>query len=225
MKEIFQEIIKSNDLKEISTDLIERVLDNEITDEVVQEIPILKTIIAVKNIYNSYTDRIFIKKAMIVLLELGELNDDEKDYFLKDLEDKDETAMEKILLSIDRLESLKKCKVFGRLCKLKARGEINSENFLRLTNLIQRAYLEDLKLIKHFERFEQKEIYEEEFYPLIILGLIYQERSEQLPIQRNHQYDEHDPEFKGGEINFYYRLTDLGTKLHLYYYELFPEKE
>jgi hypothetical protein len=70
-----------------------------------------------------------------------------------------------------------------------------------------------------------REIYEEEYYPLIALGLIYQERSEQTPIQRNHQYEEYDPEFKGGEINFYYRLTDLGAQLHLYYYELFPENE
>ena len=225
MKEQFQEIIKSKDLKDISSDLVEKVLDNQITDEVVKEIPILKTIVAVKNIYNSYTDRIFIKKAMSVLLELGELNEDEKETFLEDLEDGDETAVEKILMSVDKLETLKKCKVFGRLCKLKARGEFYAEEFLRLTNIIQRAYLDDLILVKNFERLERKEIYEEEYYPLIALGLIHQERSEQTPIERNHQYEEYDPEFKGGEIKFYYRLTDLGASLHLYYDDLFLKNE
>ncbi|WP_439505758.1 hypothetical protein [Sediminibacterium sp.] len=225
MKEQFQEIIKSKELKDISTELVEKVLDNKITDEVVKEIPILKTIIAVKNIYNTYTDRIFIKKAMSVLLELGELNEVEKDAFLEDLEDIDETAVEKILMSVDKLETLKKCKVFGRLCKLKARGEFYVDQFLRLTNLIQRAYLDDLILVKNFNRLERKEIYEEEYYPLIALGLIYQERLEQTPIERNHQYEEYDPEFKGGNIKLYYRLTDLGSTLHLFYDELFPKNE
>lgn len=225
MKEQFQEIIKSNDLKDISIDLVEKLLDNQITEDITKEIPILKTIIAVKKVYNSYTDRIFIKKAMNVLLELGELNEDEKEILFEDLNDEDETAMEKILMAVDKLETIKKCKVFGRLCKLKARGEFLVEEFLKLTNLIQISYIDDLFLVKNFDRYKRKEIYEEEYYPLINLGLIHQERSEQTPIERNHQYDEYDPEFKGGEIKFYYRLTDLGNSIHLYYDELFPENK
>ncbi|MQP53278.1 MULTISPECIES: hypothetical protein [unclassified Flavobacterium] len=223
MKEQIQEIFKSKDLKEISIELVEKVLDDQITDEIVKELPILKSIVAVKNVYNSYTDRIFIKKAMNVLLELGDLNEDEKNTLLDDLDDEDESSVEKILMAIDKLENIKKCKVFGRLCKLKAKGEFYSDYFLRLTNLIQTAYIDDLQLIKEFRLNERKEIFEEEYYPLINLGLIFQERSEQTPIERNHQYEEYDPEFKGGEIKFYYRLTDIGEYLYNYYNQLFPE--
>ncbi|NHM05459.1 hypothetical protein [Flavobacterium celericrescens] len=223
MKEQIQEIFKSKDLKEISIELVEKVLDDQITEEIVKELPILKSIVAVKNVYNSYTDRIFIKKAMNVLLELGDLNEDEKNTLLDDLDDEDESSVEKILMAIDKLENIKKCKVFGRLCKLKAKGEFYSDHFLRLTNLIQTAYIDDLLLIKEFRLNERKEIFEEEYYPLINLGLIFQERSEQTPIERNHQYEEYDPEFKGGEIKFYYRLTDIGEFLYNYYNQLFPE--
>ncbi len=225
MKDQFQEIIKSKDLKEISIELVEKILDNQITDEVIKEIPLLKTIVAVKNIYNSYSDKIFIKKAMNVLLELGELNDDEKNTLLDDLDSEDGTPIEKILMAVDKLETIKKCKVFGRLCKLKAQGEFYLEDFLRLTNLIQIAYVDDLVLINNFNPDEKKEIYEQEYYPLINLGLIYQERSEQKTIERNYQYEADDPEFKGGNIEFYYKLTDIGEKLHLYYDNLFPENE
>lgn len=79
MKEQFTEIIKSKDLQDITIDLVEKVLDNELTNEVLKEVPILKSLIAVKNIYTSYTDKIFIKKTMNVLLELGDLNNEEKD--------------------------------------------------------------------------------------------------------------------------------------------------
>lgn len=225
MKEQIQEIIKSKDLKEISMDLVEKVLDNQLTEELAKEIPILKTIVAVKNIYSSYTDKIFIKKAMNVLLELGDLNEEEKETLFDDLNDKDETAVEKILMAVDKFETIKKCKVYGRLCKLKAKGEFFVAEFLRLTNVIQSAYLDDLILVKNFERIERKEIYQEEYYPLISLGLIYQERPEQTPIERNQQYEEYHPEFKGGEVKLYYRLTDLGEKILLYYDELFSEIE
>lgn len=223
MKEQIYEIIRSNELKNISIDLIEKVLDNQISDEIVKEIPGIKLVVAIRNIYNSYTDRIFIKKAMNVLLELGELNEDEKETLLENLDDEDETAVEKILMAVDKLETIKKSKVFGRLCKLKARGELDVDKFLRLANVIQNAYLDDLILVRGFKSFERKEIYEEEYYPLISLGLIYQERPDQEPIERNHQYDEYDPEFKGGGVKLYYRLTDLGESVRLYYDELFEK--
>lgn len=224
MKEQFTEIIKSKDLRDITDDLVEKVLDNEITNDVVKEIPILKSLVAARNIYSSYTDRIFIKKAMHVLLELGDINWKERVELTSELDDEDETGAEKILMAIDRLETTKKAKVYGRLCRLKALNKIKfTEDFLRLTKLIQDAYLDDLILVTEFEKRERKEIHEGDYYPLISLGLLYQEPSEQEPIQRLHQYNEYDPEFKGGEIKFNYLLSDLGETLLDNYYDLFPE--
>ena len=223
MKNQFDEIIKSRDLKDISIDLVEKVLDNEITSEALKEVPLLKSIIAVKNIYSSYTDRIFIKKAMKVILELGETTLEERIQLTSELDDENEKGAEKILLAIDRLETFEKCKIYGRLCKLKANGKLIKYDFLRLTKLIQDAYLDDLILVTDFIKGERKEINEGDYYSILSLGLIYQEPSEQMPIVKNHQYDEDDPEFTGGEIKFNYVLSDLGQTLLEHYYDLFPE--
>ncbi|OEK00206.1 hypothetical protein BFP97_01175 [Roseivirga sp. 4D4] len=224
MKEHFTEIINSKDLKSISIDLVEKALDNETSQEVIKEVPILKSLVAVKNIYSSYTDRIFIKKAMHVLLELSETSWNERTELVYELGDDDESGAEKILMAIDRLETTRKCKVYGRLCRLKALGKIEYvEDFLRLTKLIQDAYLDDLILVTYFKKYEGEEIYEGEYYPLISLGLIYQEPSEQNPIERVDQYNESSPEFKGGDIKFNYRFSDLGKTLLEHYYHLFPE--
>lgn len=158
MKAQFNAILKSDDLKDISIDLVEKVLDHEISNEVLREIPILKSLIAARNIYTSYTDRIFIKKAMNVLLELGEASLKERTRLTSDLEDDDESAAEKILMAIDRLETIRKCKVYGRLCRLKAKGLIDRDSFLRLTKLIQDAYLDDLILVTEFKNEERKVI-------------------------------------------------------------------
>ena len=225
MKEQFNEIIKSKDLKDISIYLVEKVLDNEISNEVLKEIPILKSLIAARNIYTSYTDRIFLKKAMNVLLELGETNWVERIELTSELDDENGNGAEKILLAIDRLETFEKCKVYGRLCKLKANGKIFLKDFLRLTKLIQDAYLDDLILITDFKKGERKEIHEGDYYSVLSLGLIYQEPSEQMPIVKNHQYEEYDPEFTGGEIKFNYVLSELGETLLEHYYDLFPENK
>ncbi len=229
MKKHFEEIIKSDELNDISIELVEKVLDNGITDEVVKEIPILKSLIAAKKIYNSYTDRIFIEKAMNVLLELGETNWKERVELTSELDDENGTGLGKILLAIDKLETIRKCKVFGRLCKLKALKKINTERFLRLTKLIQDAYIEDLKLLPYFiseqQKNEQKYFNEEEFVPLIALGLIYIQRSEKKSNEKIEEYSKWngDSEIKGGDTKIVFIHSELGGLLHRYYYDLFPE--
>ena len=95
MKQQINEIIKSKDLKEITVDLVEKVLDNNIAEGVIKEIPNLKFLIAARNIYNSYTDRVFLKKAMLVLLELGNVSWEERIQLTNDLLDESSSGAEK----------------------------------------------------------------------------------------------------------------------------------
>jgi len=224
MKEQITEIIQSKDLRDISMDILENVLDNEIGNDVLKEVPILKSIVAIKNVYSSYTDRIFIKKTMKTLLELRDISEDERAKLIIELTDEDGTGAEKILLAINHLENFEKCKIYGRLCKLRIIQKINIDDFFRLTKLIQDAYLNDLILITDFKKGERKEIHEGDYYTILSLGLIYQEPSEQMPITQNkHPYNEYEPEFKGGEIYFNYILSDLGETLLEVYHDLFPK--
>ena len=222
MKEQIGEIIQSKNLRDISMDILEKVLDNEIGNDMLKEIPLLKSIVAIKNVYSSYTDRIFIKKTMKTLLELGDISEDERSKLIIELTDEDATGAEKILLAVDHLETFEKCKIYGRLCKLRITNKVSLDDFLRLTKLIQDAYIENLILVTDFKKGERKEIHEGDYYAILSLGLIYQEPSEQKPITQNrYRYDEYDPEFKGGEIKFNYLLSDLGDILLEVYHDLF----
>ena len=236
MKEEFDVIIKSKELKDISIELVEKALDSNVTNEIAKEFPILKSIIAVRNIYTSYSDRIFIKKAMNALLELGETNWKERVELTSDLDDKNSTGVEKILIAINHLETIEKCKVFGRLCKLKALGKIDIDSFKRITKLIQDAYLDDLRLLPDFsKRLEEKKkkkssynndsyISMEEYYPLMNLGLIFQEQDEQTPIElvEPSSYKDPAPYYKGGEMNISTYISDLGNTFIRFYNDLFP---
>ena len=224
MENQLKEIISSKGLQDISIDIVESILDNEITNEALKEIPIIKSLVAIRNVHNSFSDRIFIKKALTVLLELGNLDSEKRQKFLDDLDDKFTSGSEKILLAIEKLDTYEKCKIFGRLSLLRAENKIDVDDFLRLTKVIQDAYIEDLFLIKNLGDGRNK-ITEEEYYPLISLGLIFQERSRPTPITKKKTSTFFDEEtYEGGQIEFYYYLTLVGSKLLKHFDDLFPEE-
>lgn len=161
---------------------------------------------------------------MHVLLELGEINWKQRVELTHALENENETGSEKILMAIDKLETIKKCKVYGRLSKLKALGQIKDiDIFLRLTKLIQEAYLDDLILVPMFDKMKEEIYSEGDFFPLLNLGLLFQQPSGQNPIHKNPIQSENELEYIGAEIKFNYLLSDLGNNLLKHYYELFPE--
>lgn len=221
IKQIITEVIKSENLKDISTEMLESFLENSIANDLLQEIPIVKTLIAAKSIFTSISDRIFVKKAITVLIELKNISSKDRINFLNELDDDFSLGSERILLTIEKLDTYEKCQIFGRLAKLRAQNLINLSNFLRLTKTIQDSYLDELYMIKWLKKNDKNYITEEEYYPLISLGLIFQERSVQQEIRSNHQYSIDDPEFVGAEIEFYFRLTNLGKVLHEIYNDIF----
>jgi len=224
MKEQIEAILKSKDLKDISIEMVESALDSQLPDEFLKEIPVLKSFVAFKNLFISISDKIFIKKAMRVLIELGEVNWRERVELANELSDKNGNGAEKILMAIDKIETFEKCQVYGRLCRLKALNKITLDGFLRLTKVIQDAYLDDLYLIRDFKKGQGKVGWGGDYAPIFSLGLIFQESSEQEEIRINHHMrDENDQEVLGGKIEFNYYLSDTGTTLLEHYDELFPK--
>lgn len=201
-----ESIIESNDLKSISIEVAEKIIDSEITDELLKEVPIVKSIMAIKNIYSSYSDKIFLEKALNVLLELGKIETDDRIRLIVELSDIYSTGSKKILMAIDKIDSIEKCVIFGRLCRLRANGKIDVGDFMRLTKLIQDSYLDELHFITEFKDREPKNITTYHLPNLLQLGLIYQTIKQE----------------ESG-IKIYHALTNLGDKLLDIYDFLFPD--
>jgi len=161
---------------------------------------------------------------MKVLLELGEINWKLRTELVSELSDNESTGSEKILMAIDKLETFEKCKIFGRLCRLKALNMINLLEFSRLTKVIQDSFIPDLELIIDLNKEKIKKIWEGEYYPLISLGLLYRQEFDQEPI-RMEQGNDYREIIVGGEIISNYALTDLGKLLKDFYFDLFPIKK
>jgi hypothetical protein len=208
MKNQLATIVKSSNLKDITMDIVEAIIDNNLSEIILKETPVVKLLMAVKNIHSSVSDCIFIKKSMTVLLELRSVSEDDRIKFINDLDDKFDKGIEKLIMIIDKLDQTKKCMIFGRLCRIRASGAISKSGFLRLTKIIQDAYLEDLEDISFFRDHYSCKKCGDDYSALQLLNLLYTN----LP-----GYD--GPYSSPDEYTLH--MTSLGELLALHYESLF----
>lgn len=220
MNEEFNAIIKSGSLKDLTVDLVELCFDKTITKEVISEIPILKSFLAIFKVHSTISDYLFIKKSLNVLLELKDINSQDRADFLKELSNNGDKGIENLLMAIDKIDNSEKCKVFGRLCSLKARKQINVDEFKRLTKLIQDAYLSDLSQINEFKENKSVDISNWDYSSLISLGLISQGGS---GLDKEEANKNRFKSVNVSSFDFGYHPTKLGKLLLFHFEYLFPE--
>lgn len=148
--ETVRDLIKSPEMTDLSISIIDSVLANE---AVLANFPIISIIHSAKKICGGISDKIFLKKLLFTMYEIKDTTAEARDRLLMDLEDQDETGLEKISAVINSLNSVKKTRIFGRICKLKIEGEIDLEEFNMLTHLIYSASLEVISSFLYSRNF------------------------------------------------------------------------
>ncbi len=225
IKDNIKTVFESEGFEEIGGELLEAAIDSNVTDPVLQEIPVIKTLVAIAKVHNSISDNLFLRKASRVLLELKETSAEERQKFIEALDKRGNDGAELLMMLIDRLESPEKCEVFGRLCKLKAQERINASEFQILAKVIQDSSLGDLDLITSWLDHLKIPHDAGDIAPVIALGLVYLEPTERSPIVQHQDHRTGQETIEGGEITFNYRLTYKGQLLLDNFRYLFPKWE
>jgi hypothetical protein len=142
--------VKSEAIKDLSSEILETSLDLMTDSEVLKEIPIFGIGFKTYSLYQNLTESFFTKKLLKFLFELKEIPFDKRQQFICDLESKNETkkAGQKLLITLNRLNEIDKAKIIGKLFKHTILGEIPFNDFNRLTHIIDQAYIDDVMLLK-----------------------------------------------------------------------------
>jgi len=143
--------VKSEAIKDLSPEILETTLDLLTDSEVIKEIPIFGLGFKFYSLYQNITEAFFVKKLLKFLYELKEVSFQERKKFINELESKNETkkAGEKLLVTLNRLNDIEKAEMIGKLFKKTILGEIEFEDFNRLSHIIDNSYLYDIKLLKN----------------------------------------------------------------------------
>lgn len=129
-------------------DWAELGLDNLLTNEALRELPLVKTVLGVAKGTLGLRDRFLVQKVGRFLISLGEVEEEEKQKFLQRLSESERyrtKVMDHLLLLIDRLDDADKANIIGELFKATIREEIAIDTFLKLSAIVETAYISDLQ--------------------------------------------------------------------------------
>ncbi|KAA5537045.1 hypothetical protein F0919_05060 [Taibaiella lutea] len=139
------QILKEKKLQELYTEATEIGVEVlKIVEDV--DIGYLNTGIKTLLLPNKIKEYFFIKKITRFIKELGSIPDDKRIEFIIKMEDEelDSKVGETTLIILDKLEREEKATLLGRLFKAYLEQKIDKEDFLRMSIMIERAFLEDL---------------------------------------------------------------------------------
>ena len=164
--------VSKNDLKELLGTAAEAGLDSVLEQESLKQIPVFGTLIKITSLGINLRDRLFAKKIIRFLREIGDIPQNKRSAFAKKLNSKKQKrhAGESILLLLDRLDDINKPVIIRRIVRLAILGEIDFDTSMKLSAMVDRSYISDLVLLPQAER--GKGIPDETSEALATVGLL-----------------------------------------------------
>jgi hypothetical protein len=139
---------------DVALDLVEAV-----GDDIIPEIPILKTLYAFWKAGHTVSERLLMRKVEIFLRELRNTTAEEREAFLADLDygPRRKRMLDDLLLILDRHDAQRKTQIQGRIVRAWIKGELNDGEYLDLTHAtstmnvnavddLRRFYADDLEV-------------------------------------------------------------------------------
>lgn len=148
---------EKNEILSLSKDLGELAIDSLLDDGLFKDIPFIGTGISVVKLMKSASDRILLIKIIHFINDLDlksptEISEFKEKYF----KDKDYKKIgSKILLILERADNLIKIKWLAKCLRLFVNKELSKLQFLRISSIINSAYIEDVEQISVFDIREE----------------------------------------------------------------------
>ncbi|MFV0185675.1 hypothetical protein OBK25_13270, partial [Empedobacter falsenii] len=114
------QVIKDKEFQAVTKDLTEVVIDSNIAEGLLKDVPLLSTIIGTFNTVTNIKDKLFLKKILTFLYELKSISENKIEEQINKIEEdlKYRTKVgEKLLFIIDKCEDTDKASLTGLLFK------------------------------------------------------------------------------------------------------------
>jgi len=142
-----------NEIVALSTNLGEVALDSIISDGIFRDIPLISTCISIGKVAYSFSNYRVIKNIIKFINELDIKTEEEVDKFKEEyFKDKDYPKIgEKVYYVLDKADDEKKIKWLAECFRLFLDKNINLTQFMRLTSIINNAFVSDAEQILIFD--------------------------------------------------------------------------
>lgn len=148
MRNVLVETIKSENLLDISSDIVEAIIDSNLEDGILKDIPFIGSIINLNKGFLSIQDRIFTKKMLNFLYQLKDIPEDKRIKAIEKIDEDVEERIkvgEKIIYLIDKADDHIKAEFIGILFSEYVSENLSYQEFKKCSEIINKTYLDDLK--------------------------------------------------------------------------------
>ena len=152
--------IKDGGMEDIGIDIAEIGIDAILDVGVLEEIPIVKTIISFTKTGLMIRDRLFIKKILLFLKELDGIPDDKKEEVTKNIQNNSgyaEKVGETIIILLEKFDETEKARLLARLFSSYIRKKITYDEFSRYSFGISLVLLQDIMNLLSYYKGEKDE--------------------------------------------------------------------
>lgn len=139
--------IKSDELASLGLDFTEIAIDQFLNDGLLKDIPLVNSITAIFKTGASIRDALFIKKVLIFISTIQEIDLEKRKTFLLKLNEIKENKFrlfEKLIFTIDKIDESKKMKLLGKVFKHLIVGNIDLIQYFRICRVIEDMLLDEI---------------------------------------------------------------------------------
>lgn len=143
--------VRSDSLRDLVLDAGEVAIDSLLNDGIAKDIPVFGSLFKICHGVQSIREAIFVRKIYKFLKEIGSMPEHERLGVLDEIIDRkggQTAAGVAVLELVDKLDSEFKPELAGKLFRACGAGLITVSDFLRLSDVISKVYIDDLLLLK-----------------------------------------------------------------------------
>jgi hypothetical protein len=134
--------IKDNGMDNIFNDVSEIIIDKALDEGLLRDIPIVNTIRSVIKAGYSISDYLFTKKVIEFLQPLSKYTVDERKEFLNKLDPEQlNKATESLIFYLNRLDSIKKAEMLGKIFEAYMTGRIDQKVMMYLSYYVDAVFI------------------------------------------------------------------------------------
>lgn len=145
--------LQSPIISDLAVEYVEIGIDDTLSEGILKELPIVKTIFTIGKVGVSIRDRLFVKKILKFLSPLNPLPEELRQKMVQKLSvdpDYGRKVGEHLIELLDRMESYRKPEMIGAVFKAYAKGEIDGLMLHRLNNAIEHLPAHEMMQVRLF---------------------------------------------------------------------------
>ena len=134
--------LKNDDIESVCKEFSELAIDSFLEEGLCKDIPIINSVVGLARAGFSIRDRLFIEKVIRFINPLGQYSNEDRKIFLENLDQKElEKAISSIVLYLERMDSLEKPEMLGKVFESYMKGEVTFKSMMYFAHFIDSVFV------------------------------------------------------------------------------------